>query len=94
MSAGKIMRGNRHHRACRAEHDAVRFGSAFVLFPLDSKSGLVYMSVYPVAVFKVVGDETIDDLYTGEESEQIPIVFLSDGREIITCTVLTSVPAL
>lgn len=88
------MRGNGHHRACRAEHDAVRFGAAFVLFPLGFEGDLVYVSVYPVAVFKIMGDETIDDLYTGEESEQISVVFLRDAGEIITCTVLAGVPTL
>jgi hypothetical protein len=40
-----------------------------------SERGLIYVAVYPVAVFKVKVDEAVNDVYAWEHCEEITIVF-------------------
>lgn len=72
----EVVYGDAHDHADGCEDDTVCVGACFVTGPSVCECGSVYVAIYPVAVFKVVGHEAVDDLEGGKVSEEVSVVFV------------------
>lgn len=78
------MDGNGHDHADRGEDDTVGIGAGFITGPSVEEGGLVHVAINPVAVFKVVRDETVNRVKGGKESEKISVVFVCRHDIVMT----------
>lgn len=65
-----------HDHADGGEDDTVRTRAGFIAGPSAEKDGSIYVTINPIAVFKVVRDKAVYCVEGGQESEKVSVVFV------------------
>jgi hypothetical protein len=62
----EVVRGYGHYGACRSKNGTIRRGPILVSLPVVEETCLVDMPIDPVAIFEIVGYQTIDNIHRRE----------------------------